>query len=89
MSLCLCVGSIGFIEPENAKIIRIKNTKDLDKIAVSEASLKNFDNKKDLKQLCFDKNGNLPLIDSVIKPNPDKPGWEQHHECNELQRLLC
>ena len=59
------LNTIGFIEPENAKVIWIKNTLSLEEIVVSEAYQKQVEAQDNLEliqnmgQLTFNSQGNL------------------------------
>lgn len=59
------LGTIGLIEPEDARIMRIKNTLELGEVEVSEAYLKEVESREDLeilippREMAFDEEGNL------------------------------
>ncbi len=61
----VALGSIGLIPPEQSKIVRIKNTLQIDEVEVSEAYATEFKKRKDLeilegpKPMAFDGQGNL------------------------------
>jgi len=69
----VALSTIGMIEPESAKMIRIRNTRDLGEVDVSEAYLPLIKKRKDLvqlgepRELQFDRQGNLPPL------QPTKP----------------
>lgn len=64
----VALGSIGLIPYEQSKIVRIKNTLQLDEVEVSEAYLPELKNRPDLEivagpfPLSFDATGNLPPL---------------------------
>jgi len=66
---------IGAVEPENAKLIWIKNTRDLTEVEVSCAYLEAASSRQDLSILTslrsieIDENGNLPEFDHFGKTN--------------------
>ncbi len=59
--------TVGLVEPENAKVVRIHNTLELAEVLVSEAYLPEVEKRDDLevigeaKDMPFDANGDLPL----------------------------
>ena len=59
------LGTIGLIEPEDARVMRIKNTLELGEVEVSEAYLKEMEGRDDLevlippREMAFDEKGNL------------------------------
>ncbi|MCX5910035.1 MAG: [Fe-S]-binding protein, partial [Deltaproteobacteria bacterium] len=61
----IALGSIGLIPPEKAKIVRIKNTLQVNEVEVSEGYRSDLDQRKDLevlegpKPMAFDGQGNL------------------------------
>jgi hypothetical protein len=58
--------TVGFVEPENAKVVRIINTLDLAEVQVSEAYLPEVEKREDLsivepaQNMTFDQQGDLP-----------------------------
>ena len=64
-ALNLALGTVGLVEPEHAKVVRIHDTLDLREILVSEAYLPEVESRRDvsvvtpLKDLEFDSNGDL------------------------------
>ena len=64
-ALNLALGTVGLVEPEQAKVVRIHDTLDLREILVSEAYLPEVESRRDvsvvtpLKDLEFDSNGDL------------------------------
>jgi ribosomal protein L30/L7E len=67
----VALSTIGMIEPESAKMIRIRNTRDLGEVDVSEAYLPLIKKRKDLvqlgepKELQFDRQGNLLPLEAT------------------------
>ncbi len=61
----VALGSIGLVPQEKSKIIRVKNTLQVDEVEVSEAYLEGFSRRPDLeilegpRPMAFDKDGNL------------------------------
>ena len=59
--------TVGLVEPENAKVLRIHNTLELGELLVSEAYRAEIEQRDDLEiageaeDMPFDKNGDLPL----------------------------
>lgn len=59
--------TVGLVEPENAKVLRIHSTLDLGELLVSEAYLPEIEQREDLEivaaahEMEFDDNGDLPL----------------------------
>ena len=59
--------TVGLVEPENAKVLRIHNTLELAEVLVSEAYLPEVETRDDLEvigeaeDMPFDANGDLPL----------------------------
>jgi hypothetical protein len=64
----IALGSVGLTPPEKARIVRIKNTLQVDEVEVSEAYRADMDKRKDLellegpKPMAFDGQGNLPSL---------------------------
>ena len=64
-ALTSAFGTVGLVEPEQAKVVRIHDTLDLREILVSEAYLPEVESRNDLsvvtplKELEFDSNGDL------------------------------
>lgn len=65
MALKLALKTVGLVQPDQAKVVRIRNTLDLREILASEAYLLQVNQRSDLsvleapKELVFDANGNL------------------------------
>ena len=63
------LGSIGLVTPENAQIVRIKNTLQVDEAEVSEAYTDELEKREDLEivegpsPMAFDAEGNLPPLE--------------------------
>jgi len=64
--------SVGLVEPENARVVHIKNTLDLGEIGLSEAYLAEAQGRDDLtvvdplREMAFDDEGNLQPVELAL-----------------------